>query len=68
MEIALFVVQLGVVVAAVWYTLETRKMRLQNLEEIRLLAKQGRLSLAPFLVPGTMKLSSADLIEKIEEI
>lgn len=66
MEYAMFVVNLGVVVAAIWYSIETRKLRLQNLTEIRLLSNQGRLTLAPFLVPGAQKLSKEQLEELID--
>lgn len=66
MDVAMFAVQLGIVGAAIWYSVETRALRMQNLSEIRLLTKQGRLSLAPFLVPGAHKLTKEELEEMID--
>lgn len=36
-------------VIALWYTVETRKLRLQNQEQLSLLMKQVRLSVAPYI-------------------
>jgi len=51
-EYIILIVQVALLLAALWYSWETRKIRIQNLDEIRLIANQGRLALAPFLVPG----------------
>lgn len=66
MDIAIFLVQLGLVGAALWYSYETRELRKQNLKEIHVLMNQGRLALAPFLVPGAQKVSADKLVEMIQ--
>ena len=63
-DLTLLLVQSALVVAALWYSWETRRMRIQNLHEIHLLANQGRLALAPFLVPGAS--TKAELLKNIE--
>jgi hypothetical protein len=47
---------------ALWYTLETRKLRIQNQVQLELLAKQARLSLAPYLHVSLLNLESTLLI------
>ncbi|MEZ5528426.1 MAG: hypothetical protein R3E57_00550 [Porticoccaceae bacterium] len=59
------IVQVALLAAALWYSWETRVIRLQNQKELNLLKKQGRLSLAPYLVPGCEKIDIEQLIELI---
>ncbi|WP_123658817.1 hypothetical protein [Salinisphaera japonica] len=65
MEVISLVVQIALAGAALWYTLETRRLRIQNSEEIKVLLNQGRVALAPFLVPGVKRLNVQELHELI---
>jgi|GEM_PF-6461552 len=67
MEVALFVIQGLLAGAAFWYSWETRKMRMQNELEVRILSKQSRLSLAPYLVPGVTGVPQEKIIDEIEK-
>lgn len=66
METILLIVQTGLVFAAMWYSWETRKIRIQNLDEIHILMRQTRLSLAPYLVPGAQKVEKEAVVSMIE--
>jgi len=45
-------IQFFLAIAAILYTIETRRMRLQNEEQMRMLRAQTRRSIAPYLVPS----------------
>jgi hypothetical protein len=66
MEMVSLTVQILLLLAALWYSYETRKLRIQNLQEVRLVANQGRLALAPYLIPGVRKVSVAELNSAID--
>ncbi|MEA3642606.1 MAG: hypothetical protein VBE63_22075 [Lamprobacter sp.] len=66
LDIAAVLVQFALVATAAWYSYETRQLRLQNLEEIRLLKKQGLNALAPYLLPGAQRVSVESLVEYIQ--
>ncbi len=51
MDWIIILVQLLLAAAAIWYTIETRRLRFQNQDQMKLLKEQTRLSLAPYLVP-----------------
>lgn len=59
MEWLLIVVQLLLAGAAVWYAIETRRLRIQNSAQMDLLKNQTRLSVAPYLIPGLVDIDLA---------
>ncbi len=66
-EVIVLLAQLALVAAALWYTIETRKLRIQSESQMDMLRRQGRLSVAPFLVPGLVDVDLARLRKKVEE-
>lgn len=48
---------------ALWYTIETRKLRKHSESQLALSAQQARLAIAPFLVPG-LQASGPDAVAK----
>ena len=67
MEILTLLVQLALAGAAIWYTIETRKLRLQSEQQMGLLKNQTRLSVAPFLVPGLIDVNLAVLRDNVQQ-
>lgn len=61
------VVQIVLAVAAFWYAWETRRMRLQNAEQMDLLRRQARLTVAPFLLVGMLPTDPRMLREHVEQ-
>ncbi len=49
MELIAIISQISLALIAVWYTIETRKLRVQNQHQLKLLTKQVTLSLAPYI-------------------
>jgi hypothetical protein len=52
-------------VIALWYTIETRRLRLQNQDQLKLLSKQAMLSLVPYVHVSLYNLDTA--LELYEE-
>ena len=52
-------VNAALAVIALWYTVETRRLRLQNQNQLKLLTKQGMLSLVPYLHVTLCNLATA---------
>lgn len=67
MEWIAIIVQLALASVAIWYTIETRKLRIQNEAQMKLLREQTRLSLTPYLVPGIADVDLALLRKNIAE-
>ena len=65
MDWLMILVQLVLAGAAIWYTFETRRLRQENQEQLKLLKEQTRLSLAPFLVPGLIDVDLALAKQKV---
>lgn len=68
LEIIFTLVQLALVGAALWYTIETRKLRVLSESQMEMLRRQGRLFVAPLLVLGLFSCVSASVTTPAQAI
>jgi hypothetical protein len=64
-EMLLGLIQATLAIAAVWYTVETRRLRKQNEAQMALLRTQMSLSIAPYLVPGILDVEMREVRSRI---